>query len=125
LKYGFTDEANLENLFVIYNDFSDEARVAANWKAAEEVKTQIKSKYPVVWNVITMFSGSVVFYYSDADIAVNENNGISQAITDIYYSILKKYDEFNYFTRENISLKFDSKENLDKNYQGNLFYYTR
>jgi hypothetical protein len=72
-----------------------------------------------------MFSSSVVFYYSDADITVNENNGISKAIMDTYYSILKKYDELNYFTRENIRLKFDSKENLDKNYQGNLFYYTR
>lgn len=65
------------------------------------------------------------FYYFDADIVVNENNGISKAITDTYYSILKEYDKPNYFTSENISLKFDSKENLDKNYQGNLFYYTR
>jgi len=38
---------------------------------------------------------------------------------------LKAYDVLDYFTRENISLKFDSKENLDKNYDGNLFYYTR
>lgn len=125
LKHGFTDEANLKNLFVIYNDFSEEARTEANWKAAKEVETQIKKQYPVVWAVESMFSSSVVFYYSDADIAVNENNGLSQAITDTYYSILKKYDEFHYFTRENISLKFDSKENLDKNYQGSLFYYTR
>lgn len=125
LKHKFTDEAKLEKLFVIYNDFSEEAKTEANWKAIKEVETQIKSKYPIVWEVVSMFSGSVVFYYSHADIAVNENNGISQAITDTYYSILKKYDELNYFTRENINLKFDSKENLDKNYQGNLFYYTR
>lgn len=83
----------LKNLFVIYNDFSDEAKVGANWKATEEVKTQIKSKYPVVWDVISMFSRSVAFYYSDADITLNENNGISKAITNIYYSILKKYDD--------------------------------
>jgi hypothetical protein len=125
LKHRFADESSLENLFVIYNDFSDEARTAANWGAAPEVAVQIKRKYPVVWDVISMFSSSVVFYYADADIGVNENNGISKAIRDTYYSILKRYDEFNYFTVENISLRFDSKENLDKNYQGNLFYYTR
>lgn len=125
LKHRFANESQLKNLFVTYNDFSDEAQVEANWKAAKEVKTQIKSKYPIVWDVISMFSASVVFYYSDADIEVNENNGTSKAITDIYYSILKEYDEFGYYSRENISLKFDSKENLDKNYQGNLFYYTR
>ncbi len=125
IKHRFADESQLKNLFVIYNDFSDEAQVEANWKAAKEVKTQIKNKYPVVWDVISMFSTSVVFYYSEVDIEVNKNNGISKAITDIYYSTLKKYDELNYFTSENMSLKFDSKENLDKNYQGNLFYYTR
>lgn len=124
-KHRFTDELNLENLFVIYNDFSAEAKTEANWKAVKEVVTQIKSNYPVVWDVISMFSSSVVFYYSDADVAVCENNGISKAITDTYYSILKKYDELDYYTRENISLKFDSRENLDKNYQGSLFYYTR
>jgi hypothetical protein len=125
LKHKFTDESSLENLFVIYNDFSDEAKTEANWGAAKEVTAQIKSKYPIVWDVISMFSGSVVFYNTDTDIGVNENNGLSKAIRDTYYSILKRYDEFNYFTRENISLRFDSKENLDKNYQGNLFYYTR
>ena len=125
LKYSFADKSQLENLCVIYNDFSDEAKVEANWKAAKEVKTQIKSKYLVVWDVISMFSSSVVFYYSDADIEANENNGTSKTITDTYYSILKKHDELGYFSRDNISLKFDSKENLDKNYQGNLFYYTR
>lgn len=125
VKYRFTDEMSLENLYVTYNDFSDEARTEANWGAAQEVAAQIKRRYPVVWDVISVFSSSVVFYYADTDIGVNENNGISKAIRDTYYSILKKYDEFNYFTEENISLKFDSKENLDKNYQGNLFYYTR
>jgi hypothetical protein len=72
-----------------------------------------------------MFSGSVVFYYSDLDIAINESKGISKSITSDYYEILKKYDELNYFTRENIRLKFDSKENLDKNYAGSFFYYSR
>jgi hypothetical protein len=72
-----------------------------------------------------MFTASVVFYHSDVDIMTNENNGLSNSITNDYYSILKKYDELNYYTRENISLKFDSKENLDKNFEGSLFYYTR
>ena len=78
-----------------------------------------------MWDVIAKLLGSVVFYYCDADITANENNGISKTITDAYFSVLKRYDELNYFTRKNVNLKFDSKENLDKNYQGNLFYCTR
>jgi hypothetical protein len=125
LKYAFASEAQLENLFVTFNDFSEEAKTEANWKAAKEVKEFVKKKYPVAWDVLAMFSSSVVFYFSDSDIASNENNGTSKAIANDYYSILKKYDELNYFTRENISLKFDSKENLDKNYAGSFYYYTR
>jgi hypothetical protein len=124
-KYKFTDETKLENLFVIFDDFEEEAKTDANWKASKEVETFLKSKYPVVWYVNTEFSGSVVFYYSDADIMVNETNGISSMITNDYYPILKKYDDLNYFTRDNISLKFDSKENVDKNFEGNMFYYSK
>lgn len=125
LKHRYADKSKLEDLFVTFVDFSDEAKVGANWRAEGEVRTQIKNQYPVVWDVVSMFSSSVVFYYSDTDIPANEKNGISKAIADTYYSILKKHDELGYLTRENINLKFDSKENLDRNYEGNLFYYTR
>jgi hypothetical protein len=125
LKYKFATENQLENLFVTYNDFSEEAKTEANWKAKKEVQDFIKKNYAVVWDVMAMFSNSVVFYYSDSDIAINASKGISDAIVSDYYEILKKYDELNCFTRENIHLKFDSKENLDKNYQGNFYYYSR
>jgi hypothetical protein len=122
LKYKFANEKQLDDLFVAYDDFSEEAKTDTNWKAVKEVKQSITEKYSAVWNVISPFSSSVVFYYADSDILLNENKGISRSIANDYYSILNKYDELNYFTRENISLKFDSKENLGKNYKGNLFY---
>jgi hypothetical protein len=125
LKHKFADEASLEDLFVSFVDFSDEARTDANWKAAQEVQASLKGKYPFVWEVIAPFSGSVVFYHTNQEVETYNNNGVSGQITDEYYAILKKYDELGYFTKENISLAFDSQENLDKNYAGNLFYYTR
>ncbi len=125
LKYQFAKEEQLKDLFVFYNDFSEEAKTEANWKAVKELRSFVNSKYPPVWLVIAMFSSLVVFYYSDNEIIANENNGISEMIADDYFSVLKKYDDLNYFTRETISIKFDSKQNLDKNYKGNLFYYTR
>jgi hypothetical protein len=125
IKHQFATEEQLKDLFVIYNDFSEEAKTDANQKAAKEVERLIKGKYSTVWDVYEHFLETVVFYYSDVDLATNENNGISKSITEDYYSILKKYDELGYFTRENIRLRFDSKENLDKNYKGNLFYYSR
>jgi hypothetical protein len=125
LKYQYTDPVNLQRFIVRFNDFSEEAKTDANWQAVEEAKDSITSKYPMVWHIEAIFSSSVVFYYSDDEISRNEKAGISQKIVDDYYSILKKYDELNYFTPENLAIKFDSKENLDKNYQGSLFNYTQ
>ena len=125
LKYQYTDRVNLQRFIVRFNDFSDEAKTDANWRAIEEAKDTITSKYPMVWHIEAIFSSSVVFYYSDDEISENEKTGISQKIAGDYYSILKKYDELNYFTPENLIIKFDSKENLDKNYQGSLFNYTQ
>jgi hypothetical protein len=125
IKYHFATEEQLRDLFVTYNDFSEEARTEANWRAINRFRRLVKFKYSTVWDVISMFSSTVVFYYSDSDIVTNDQRGLSERITNNYYSVLKKYDELNYFTRENIRIKFDSKENVDKNYEGNLFYYTR
>ena len=125
IKHRFATKEQLRDLFVTYNDFSEEAKTEANWKTIDKFKWLAKVKYPFVWDVISMFSSTVVFYYSDADIALNEQKGISEKIINNYYSVLKKHDELNYFTRENIQIKFDSKENVDKNYEGSLFYYTR
>jgi hypothetical protein len=125
IKHGFATQDQLQDLFVMYNDFSQEAKTDANRKAADEVQRRIKEKYPMVWDIFTEHFGSVVFYYSDLEIAQNESSGISKLITEDYYTVLKKYDELGYFSKANISLEFDSKENLDKNYQGNLFYYSK
>ncbi|MHB1455690.1 MAG: hypothetical protein ACYC0V_02130 [Armatimonadota bacterium] len=125
LKHNFADASKLNNLFITYNDFSEEAKTEANWNAAKDVKLQIMSAYTGVWNVVSRFTDSSVLYFTDAEIAINEQNGLSQIITNTYYSILKKYDDLNYYTRENIHLEFDSKENLDNNFEGSLFYYSR
>jgi hypothetical protein len=125
IKHGFATQEQLQDLFVMYNDFSQEARTEANWKAADEVQQRVKEKFPTVWDIFTEHFGSVVFYYSDLEIAQNESSGITKLITEDYYATLKKNDELGYVTKENIWLEFDSKENLDKNYQGNLFYYAK
>ena len=125
LKYHYaTEEQFAQGMFVRYNDFSVEAKTDANRKAFGEAKYYIKKKHVIVWDVVADPSyGAVVFYYPEADVPENEKNGISKSIADDYYLTLKKYDELNLFTRENMRLKFDSKENVDKHFQGNLLYY--
>jgi hypothetical protein len=110
LKHRFADRSQLENLFVIYNDFSDEAMTEANKQAQVEVKALLMSRYPAIWEVIARFSALFVFYYTDADVAVHEAAGTNRAIVDAYFPILKKYDVLNYFTRENIYVRSIAKK---------------
>lgn len=39
------------------------------------------------------------------------------------FDILKQYDIFKYFERRTFKISLDSKENFDKNYQSNWYYY--
>ena len=125
IKHRYTDKEKLENLFVTFNDYSDEAMTLANWSAIEEAREEIKNKYSSVWDLLEMFSSTVVFYYLETQIKENAINEVSEKIKTDYYKILKKYDELNYYTTENLLIKFDSKENLDENYQGSIFRYSR
>ena len=126
LQHQYATKAQFRGMWVRYNDFSVEARTEANNKAIEEARAQIMKKHSMVWDVVADASyGAVVFYYAEQQVTDNQNNGISKLIEDDYYLLLKKYDELNFFTRQNLNLKFDSKENVDKNYEGNLFYYFR
>ena len=65
----------------------------------------------------------VVFYNSEINITTNQFIGISKQIKDDFYEVLHRIDEFNLFTYENLDFRYDSKENLDNHYDGNLFYY--
>ena len=66
-----------------------------------------------------------VYYYKNNDIDKNHKNGISKKIKSDYYEILKKYDKLDYYTFENFEMIYDSKENLDENYNGSLCIYSR
>ncbi len=126
LKYNFASEAQLADIFIRYNDFSVEARTDTNNIAVKEAKANIMGKYPMIWDISADASyGAVVFYYLDKDVAENQNKDVNKTIQEEYYLLLKKYDELDFFTRDNMRLKFDSKENVDKNFQGNVINYFR
>lgn len=124
-KHESAEKILLTDLLVTCFDFSHEAMTEANWKATKEFRSEIRRSYPIIWDVMALFESSVVFYFADEDISRYLESGVSQTVRDEYYSVLKKHDDLNLFTKDNIRLSFDSKENVDKNYEGSLFYYSR
>jgi hypothetical protein len=114
-----------DDLWVIFSAFDriaqDEANSAIPEEEIEKLKNDIDN--PDLW-LISKFSRYVIFFfYTDNQIETYSLNGLKQAMTDKYFDILKKYDEFDYFKRDQFSIKLDSKENFDNNYQSNWFYY--
>jgi len=124
-QYNYGKPKSRKDIWVCYNDFSIEMRTDVNWRTIKEASRFIKDKYSSynVWSVQAAFESSVVFFLSNEDL--NNNTTIKKEIKEDYYRILKQRDEFDLFTRPNFALEFDSKQNLDENYAGNLFYYFR
>jgi hypothetical protein len=122
-KHGFPIDKRVKNIFIVFYDFSIEVMTKANERVVEGFRKQIKAEHPSVWEIYEAFDSLVVFYYLGNQVEENRRNGISETIRDSYYEAVKQFDEMNYFTRKNIEITFDSKENLDKNFEGNFYYY--
>jgi hypothetical protein len=79
-----------------------------------------------VWKVTGSTAGRVVvFYLTDADLKANATNGQSDAIARRCFDLVKGHDQFGCVTLDEFPMTFDSKENLDANYEGSEFYYFR
>ncbi|CAM3103625.1 hypothetical protein [Flavobacterium frigoris] len=119
-KKYFTD-----NLYVIFNSFEPIAKEEANSKInnlkLDKLKEDLKSEE--IWEIRKNFNSGIFFFYTDE--ALNKNNNIEtkQKFKNEYFQLIKECDEFGYLDEVNFSIKLDSKENFDNNYQSNWFYY--
>ncbi|MBN1532036.1 MAG: hypothetical protein JXA20_05185 [Spirochaetes bacterium] len=118
---------NSKNLHVIFTSFEPRAKDEANSSVPEnEIKKLEKGLEAYhVWTIYRQFSSTTFFLYTDAQVEEAHEKGLVAVFTDAYFNILKEYDEFDYFKRESFSIRLDSKENFDKNYRSNWFYYSR
>lgn len=125
LKYNFKINVKKEDIWVdYYYWFSTEYMSLIVSKIQKKLIEDVLSKYKIkanIWDIHTGTFGIVVFYDTDFNKMINLQNGISEEIKNEIYSKVKQLDEFDFYKEEYIS--FDSKENLDKNFQGNLYYY--
>lgn len=126
-EMGLHAEFETKNVLLISDDFSDEAMNQAAFKLFDKDKKSLIKEFSAdqVWDITGMSKHIVVFFLDENAKNKSLANGSSNQIRQRCYEKIKLYDEFNYFAPENFSVTFDSKENLDKNYEGSLFYYFR
>lgn len=114
-----------QRVHLISDDFSDEAMNQAVFQFFNKDGKRLVKQFSAhrIWDITGMSKHIVVFFKDEAAKADALSNRDGDQIRQACYSAVKPYDEFGYFTPENFSLVFDSKENLDNKYEGNLYYY--
>ncbi|MCO5948877.1 hypothetical protein NAF19_18405 [Mucilaginibacter sp. RT5R15] len=125
LNFFKKDEYQTEGLFVVFSAFEPIAKVEVIEKIPKsrikELKAQIGNSD--IWEVITACHTAIFFFYTENQVEENANNGVKEHLSKLFFPLLKPFDEFNYFKEQDYSISLDSKENFDKNYEGNWYYY--
>ncbi len=80
---------------------------------------------PSLWLISGFSRYMVAFLEDDLDLSQSITDGRREQIVSACFSAMKKYDEFEYLTNDSFRLTFDSKENLDRKFNGNLLHYWR
>lgn len=114
-----------DNVFVIYGAFEPIAKLEATYKITQkQTKEFIKSfDNNDIWTISIGFTIPTFFMFTDEKVKEYDKPEIKTKWADKYFDFVKPFDEFNYFKRTDIQVYLDSKENFDKNYESNWYYY--
>lgn len=118
-------EYKTENLLVIFSAFNPIARAEANGKVTDSFLNSLKAKYQElkIWEINKFGGATTIFFYTEKEVEEKSQSVQIKVLREEYLQELKKYDEFNVIDPEKFNLSFDSKENFDKNYESNWYYY--
>ena len=120
---GMTYKSN--NLYVYFTDFESIAKIEANESIPEmeikKLKSNINNKD--FWEISRAFSGVTYFLQTDEQVKKYQDSETHNKWKEQYYNLLKNFDEFGYFKNDYFYFNLDSKENFDKNYESNWYYY--
>ncbi len=119
------NEYDTGDAWVFYEDFSSTAMARACDQLLGKDKEHLMQKFSALnlWYITGFSSWVAVFYNKDSDVKENDKNGASELIKKECFRLVKRYDEFDYIHYDTFTITFDSKQNLDEHYHGNLYYY--
>lgn len=114
-----------KNLWVIYSDFKSVAETESNLNIPKAIITKLINEFnnKDIWDISRYSSSTTIFLYTDDQKRKYLNSEEHKKWAAKYYELLSQYDEFGYFKKEFFNVLLDSKENFDKNYESNWYYY--
>lgn len=125
LKSSICPKYQTDNLWVTFNAVEPIAMNEANESIPHDEITALQNDIgnETIWQIVRSARYVTFFLYTDEQVKENESSAARREWTYKYFDLLDKYNEFGYFKREFFSVFLDSKENFDKNYQSNWYYY--
>ncbi len=76
-----------------------------------------------VWKFDRFGSTVTCFFHTKDQLLRSNSDGSRAVIASAYARLITAHDEFGYCTAPTEQVFFDSKANLDTNFEGNLYYY--
>jgi hypothetical protein len=114
-----------DNVFVIYGAFEPIAKLEATYKITQKQTEEFIKSFDNkdIWTISIGFTIPTFFMFTDEKVKEYDKPEIKTMWADKFFDFIKPFDEFNYFKRTDIQVYLDSKENFDKNYESNWYYY--
>lgn len=114
-----------DNVFVIYGAFEPIAKLEATYKITQKQMEEFIKSFDNkdIWTISIGYTIPTFFMFTDEKVKENDKPEIKTMWADKFFDFIKPFDEFNYFKRTDIQVCLDSKENFDKNYESNWYYY--
>jgi hypothetical protein len=116
-----------EDIFVVYSSFEKVAKEEIYLKVPKSRIESLKACLDLeIWEIYKDFYSVVIFFYTNNQLDRYSKDAITKSkINGLFFDLFKEYDEFNYLDKKDFEIQLDSKENFDKIYQSNWFYYSR
>ena len=134
LNKKITEEINLNHkdilflpekrFFVIYSSFENEFVDSLYKKLSKRFLFSLKKELEDIWQIRVEYSTVYIMcnkIYEAQDCKIKYED----KVRDLIYMEFKKYDEYNFVKKDEIRIVFDSKENIDLNYEGSWFNYLK
>ncbi len=76
-----------------------------------------------LWCTRCLSGPPIVFVHTEAQATELRTSPLPEGWADTYFTLVRTHDEFGYLERAEISIQVDSRENFEKTYDGNWYYY--
>ncbi|MEQ9506065.1 MAG: hypothetical protein RLO80_07315 [Hyphomonas sp.] len=110
-----------DKTLVIFSEFENAVRAEAAAAITEADVDAIRSAMPgpAVWLVSRIFGCAIVFFETNSEMKSGAGKRAQDAWRTALQSKSRDYDACRYFDADPMQVHFDSRENFEKNYNGN------